>query len=266
MGQLYSGAVFFDYDGTLVDESAHISTPTPKTMEALRKLRDNNYMVGLATGRPKCGLPISFFDFDCYVLSNGAYTILNNKEILNIPIDVSELTQILDYLNSGNFNFILENQKECYCKDMSEDGYKNMVKSIRFPTEWIYPMKDADLKGIYKLMVSFDDKKRFDTFVKKFEEKFEIYIHRFHPSCDITKKGMTKAIGVKAAIDYLHLATKNTYAFGDAFNDREMLELVGTGVVMGIHSPLLENSASFVTGSVSDDGVYEGLKKLHLVE
>ena len=200
------------------------------------------------------------------MLSNGSYTILNKKEILNTPIDVSELTQILDYLDSENFNYVLENQKECYCKDMCEEGYKNMVKSIRLPTEWIHPMKDADLTGIYKLMVTFDDKKRFDKFVIKFEETFEIYIHRFHQSCDITKKGMTKAIGVKAAIDYLHLDIKSTFAFGDAFNDREMLELVGTGVVMGIHAPLLENSASFVTGSVSDEGVYQGLKKLHLIE
>ena len=61
MGQQYNGAVFFDYDGTLADESAHISTPTPKTMEALKELRDNNYMIGLATGRPKCGFADFFF-------------------------------------------------------------------------------------------------------------------------------------------------------------------------------------------------------------
>ena len=40
----YKGAVFFDYDGTLVDEVDHIKTVTPKTltgpspaMEAMRK-------------------------------------------------------------------------------------------------------------------------------------------------------------------------------------------------------------------------------------
>ena len=29
----YKGAVFFDYDGTLVDEVDHIKTVTPKTLE-----------------------------------------------------------------------------------------------------------------------------------------------------------------------------------------------------------------------------------------
>ena len=265
MKKTYAGAVFFDYDGTLADESAKIIAPTPKTIEALKKLRENNYMVGLATGRTVCNLPPPFFDFDCYVLSNGSYTILNDKEIFDAAIEVSELKEILGYLDRENFNYVLESQKESYCKDMNEDGYKNMLKSIRLPTECIRPLEDTDLTGIYKFMVTYDDRKRFDKFAEKFEEKFEIYMHRFNQSCDITKKGMTKAVGVKAAIDYLHLDYKNAYAFGDAFNDREMLELVGTGIAMGIHAPNLEHSANFVTGSVKDDGVYEGLKKLQLI-
>ena len=39
----YKGAVFFDYDGTLVDEVDHIKTVTPKTLEAIRRLQDNGY-------------------------------------------------------------------------------------------------------------------------------------------------------------------------------------------------------------------------------
>ena len=47
----YKGAVFFDYDGTLVDEVDHIKTVTPKTLEAIRRLQDNGYAALLCSGR-----------------------------------------------------------------------------------------------------------------------------------------------------------------------------------------------------------------------
>ena len=36
----YKGAVFFDYDGTLVDEVDHIKTVMPKTLEAIKRLQE----------------------------------------------------------------------------------------------------------------------------------------------------------------------------------------------------------------------------------
>ena len=39
----YKGVVFFDYDGTTVDEVDEIATATPKTAESLNKLKENYY-------------------------------------------------------------------------------------------------------------------------------------------------------------------------------------------------------------------------------
>ena len=51
------GIVFFDFDGTLVDETARIYRPTAATKEALRQLKENGYLAVLATGRAKCYVP-----------------------------------------------------------------------------------------------------------------------------------------------------------------------------------------------------------------
>jgi trehalose-6-phosphatase len=37
----YKGIVFFDYDGTTVDEVDKIKSATPATIEALQKLKEN---------------------------------------------------------------------------------------------------------------------------------------------------------------------------------------------------------------------------------
>ena len=63
----YKGAVFFDVDGTLVDERLEIFKPTSKTIESIQKLKENGYLVGIATGRARCYVPDMGIDFDCYV-------------------------------------------------------------------------------------------------------------------------------------------------------------------------------------------------------
>ena len=40
----YKGVVFFDYDGTTVDEVDEIKTATPTTVESLNKLKENGYL------------------------------------------------------------------------------------------------------------------------------------------------------------------------------------------------------------------------------
>ena len=47
----YKGAVFFDVDGTLVDERKKIYKPTAATKSAIKKLRETDWLVGIATGR-----------------------------------------------------------------------------------------------------------------------------------------------------------------------------------------------------------------------
>ena len=46
----YKGVVFFDYDGTTVDEVDNIATATPKTVESLNKLKENGYLTMLCSG------------------------------------------------------------------------------------------------------------------------------------------------------------------------------------------------------------------------
>ena len=53
---------------------------------------------------------------------------------------------------------------------------------------------------------------------------------------DITLKGVTKGDAITELIEKLGIDKKDTYAFGDADNDVEMMQAVGTGIAMGRHS------------------------------
>ena len=66
-------------------------------------------------------------------------------------------------------------------------------------------------------------------------------------------------------IEKLGIDKKDTYAFGDADNDVEMMQAVGTGIAMGRHSEKVGEVASMVTGTVKEEGITMALKKLGLI-
>ena len=50
---------------------------------------------------------------------------------------------------------------------------------------------------------------------------------------DIIPNGGSKAKGIEKYIEKLGFNRDQVYAFGDGLNDLEMIEAVGTGIVMG---------------------------------
>lgn len=54
-------------------------------------------------------------------------------------------------------------------------------------------------------------------------------------------------------------------AFGDSYNDLEIVSEAGTGVAMGNAIEELKNAADFVTDDVGKDGVYNACVKLGLI-
>lgn len=64
----------------------------------------------------------------------------------------------------------------------------------------------------------------------------------------------------------LNLTPADAVAFGDALNDVEMLQYVGLGIAMGNSNPELLPFADYVSASVDDGGIRQGLRYAGLVE
>ena len=63
---------FFDVDGTLLQLGS--KEPSPKTVQALQKLRANGVLLCMATGRGYLSIPhFESVDFDIWLTFNGSY-------------------------------------------------------------------------------------------------------------------------------------------------------------------------------------------------
>lgn len=262
---MVKGVVFFDYDGTLVDESANISLPTSTTLKALKKLQQNGYMVALCTGRAKCHVPSAIdFRFDCYITSNGACAEINEQLIHNICFEKKDIALFESYFQKRKINYILERHTTCDCHNMEEYYFKELISFYKLPTHCFIPMHEKSFENVNKIVIQFDKREKLSDFSSVFKNYYlvpQIYQH----AIDIGKKGVTKSTGIQAVLNYLNLDKKHTYAFGDSGNDIEMFQLVGTSIAMGTHTPDLAPYANYITDKVADNGIKNALLKYGLI-
>ena len=89
-------AVFFDIDGTLVNDSR---TVLKSTEQAIQSLKEQGILVGLATGRgPFFVKPfMEQLDLDFAVTYNGQYIFAKDKVISATPIDKQSLRDLIAY-------------------------------------------------------------------------------------------------------------------------------------------------------------------------
>lgn len=262
----YKGAVFFDFDGTLVDEREKLYTPTAETLKSLEKLRSNGYMVGLATGRAKCYVPETNINFDCYVTSNGAYAAVKDNIIADETIGAADLKALFEFFDENEMGYMTENNEHCYYCTRCYDQFEEMLKTFNIKINCFSPMPEQiSAVKANKMMFTYKDEISLKKLREKFGNKFNITMHRHDPSGDLGKKGVSKAIGIQQVIREFNLDISDTYAFGDGENDYEMLKTVGHGIVMGHHSPLLDGIAEYITDTVINEGVTKGLENFGLI-
>jgi Cof subfamily protein (haloacid dehalogenase superfamily) len=84
---------------------------------------------------------------------------------------------------------------------------------------------------------------------------------------DVLHPEASKGAGLSAVADEQGLTSDEVMAVGDNFNDLEMLEYAGTGVLMGNAQPTLRERGSFHTTATNDeDGVAVAIERFVLKE
>lgn len=259
------GIVFFDVDGTLVDERANIFRPTEVTKKSIQKLKENGYLTGIATGRAKCYLPDFGIDFDCYVTSNGAVAEYNGKVVANSTIEKEKALELIKYFEDRDIAYNCECHNKCGYGEKNFDKLKKMFDVFDIDYMDFQPLNiNEDLK-INKLICVFDKSETFDEIKNDLKADFTITRHHENNSADVDLNGINKSVGVAALVDYFGLDIKDSYAFGDDGNDVDMLKKVGCGIAMTPHAAVLDDAADMFTVGVAEEGIYKALTELKLI-
>ena len=255
--------IFFDIDGTLLDHSIGMDSPSPKTVEAIKKLKENGYCCVAASARSNLTEELSTLPFAGKILCNGAYIEFDEKEIHNKFFSQKQLSDIISVINEYDGAYIMGGYKDILISE-TDNSLINVHEQIYGKTNSKEKIPDVEkINGVTALFKTTAD---MYSAMEKLPAEWSYHIYETpNVHVDIYLSGISKGGAVKYLYEYLNIPYENTYAFGDGQNDKEMMELVKYSTAMGNAVPEIKDIAYMTTENVNNEGIYKALKKYGLI-
>lgn len=244
-----------DIDGTLLHDKK--KGLDPKLFEQIKILKEHGIAFVAASGRQIASLEYLFAPVKediSYIGENGSICIHNNQVISKSIIDEDLCNSIFEVLhNMPELHSVASGERLCYTTSKNE----------RFLTELKHDMRNevvcvdnfiTDVKEpILKIAVcDYDDpEKTFSYFQDIFAGKIKVVTSGF-AWIDFIAPDTNKGLALETLTKHLGISMADCVAFGDQYNDTEMLESVGTSYAMSNAAPGISYYATYVTDSVVD--------------
>jgi Cof subfamily protein (haloacid dehalogenase superfamily) len=253
--------VFFDIDGTLVNDEKKIPE---STKESISQLQKNGVHVAIATGRgPFMFEPIrEELVVDSFVSFNGSYVVFKDEVIHKTPLPAEFITKIEKEADRAGHPLVYLDHQKATCNADDHEIIRNCTFNL-MPNYPLYQPGFYKDNEVYQVLL-FCQEQHEKAYRESYKGTFD-FIRWHEDALDILPTGGSKAKGIEAFIKQMNMKPENVFAFGDALNDIEMLNAAGTGIAMGNGMKEAKEAADFVTKSVDDDGIYHGLKHFGLI-
>lgn len=274
-------AVFLDVDGTLVDDWGRVPD---SARAAVRAARDRGHLVFLCTGRSLIGLWPEILDvgFDGLVAAAGGYVELAGTVLAHHAVPVDQVRRVVAFFEDHGVEYMLESNDGLFGSPgvrarlrqtilgavTDEDILAELERGLLGFADSI--VVDRDPATVHVNKVSFlHSEVTLEEIRAEFSDTFDVIpatVPLFGPnSGELSLRGVHKAAGIQVLIDHLGIPREATVAFGDGFNDLEMLQFAGVGVAMGQAPQAVKDVADQVTGRPDQDGIHAGFLRLGLI-
>lgn len=256
-------AIFFDIDGTLVSFKTH--TIPQSTIEALALLREKGIKVFIATGRPYLAIDnLGGLEFDGFITLNGGYCMTAQKEVIyKNSIAAEDIESLVAYMTNGTpFPCMTVTEDEIFANYI-DDNVEEILKLIEFIKPPIRDIREILGKEVFQFISFFNS----DQEKWMMEHVFQnCDSTRWNPLfTDVVAKGNSKQVGMDKVLGHYGIRLSESMAFGDGGNDIPMLEHAPISVAMGNAADDVKQSASYVTDSVDENGVWNALKHFDVI-
>ncbi len=268
---LKNKTLFIDCDDTLIMHDVEKSCIPESSYKAIDLLKANGHRLILATGRSNFQVEgiVKELDIEEMILFNGTLVIAGGETIYDSPIGNGELSIIInELLKNGNSIYAVDKEYQ-YIKDP-----KDIIR--RFITERIRPgHKDYDDSYIRKIK-KIDKTPRDYYFFMSLDKNHiiqnltdvlkNLQVNKWEDNViDIANTGVSKYSGIQLIQKHYEIDDNDIYAFGDGYNDIEMIKNVKHGIVMGNSPKELQAHATYIAPRIEKDGFLKACQQLELI-
>lgn len=255
-----------DIDGTLLNKDRELST---KTITAVKE-RSFIPFILISSRMPQAmkhlqaELNISHLPLICY---NGGLIIKGERVLHSAEIGIKITDSLVGFCEDSSIHTSLYHGKEWYVPEMDywaqrESNNTKVIPVVQHP-ETTLNTWEKEGKGAHKIMCMGpeDEIDRLAEYIDAYHAD-QIIGYRSKPTyLEISPKIISKktALETLLEIQYPELSLKNVMAFGDNYNDIDMLQAVGMGVAVENAITEVLEVADRSTGTNKEDGVAEFL-------
>ncbi len=260
--------IALDLDGTTLDSSKQVSE---KNRNAIINAVKNGVHVCIASGRAFDTLPSVVTEIpgiEYAITSNGAavYEIRDKKCLRSYKLTAESVKTILELTKDMPVTY------EAFIEGRAYAGSEYIHNPVKFGAtkEAIHYIQTTrtlidDITGFIRQHVNELDS--MDIIVKDadmkekvcdaiYKETQDVYItSSVKQLVEISYKDAGKKSGVKFLADRLGVSKEEIAAFGDADNDKDMIEYAGYGIAVANASASLKEKADYITLSNDEDGI-----------
>ena len=258
--------VFFDIDGTIVDEKTQQIPQS--TIDAVEALTARGHIPVVNTGRPYGHIDprVRRMAFPAWVCGCGMEVLYQDRWLSR------------QHPDDAICRFVTEKARECGMLTLYEAQEGAIVLDGDFARHPAIQLERERMLAKGFRVYTPEEHPRFMKFLtwdapgcrrQEFLKDMEPYfspIDRGNTAVEYVTKGCSKAGGMELLLKALGVSREDTLAIGDSTNDLSMFRAAGHTVCMGGGAEELKALSDYVTAPVMEDGIAKALKHFGLIE
>lgn len=266
--------IFTDIDGTLLDSNRGISAFTE---QQIRNIKAHMPFILVSSRMPK---QMTYFQDQLddrgqsMIAYNGALVLHQNEVIHSTEIAPEHLKAIIDFneAQESPVHLSLYHSDEWTVEAMDfwaerEQNNTRVTPEVRSNRETLERW-ETEGKGAHKVMCM-GEANLIERIYNFMQENFAEQLHLYRSKdtyIEIANKSVSKLTGINILLQAMggHIRLEEAIAFGDNYNDIEMIQAVGMGVAVENAREELKTVANRVTAHHKEDGVGRFLQEIHL--
>jgi len=262
---------FSDIDGTLLN--AERAPSVMLRSEVARLTANNTPFILISSRMPRAmtwiqdAMGITGSPLVCY---NGGLVLVDDEVVHSEVIPLHIIRTLWDFQRGTGLSVQLFHGEEWYVESMDfyakrEENNTRVTPSVRQLQATITDWKVRNI-GAHKIMVM-GKPEEIDVLVGQLSRVFGKDLHLYRSKdtyLEIANKNISKLTGIRRVLEqkYPEFELADCVAFGDNYNDLEMLKGVGLGVAVANARPEVLAVADLVAATAKEDGVALTLRRL----
>lgn len=254
--------IAFDLDGTLLKSDKTVSK---RTILEINRLKGLGTKIVICTGRPKRTAENVIKDLgltEFAIMYNGAfiYNFQKEKEINCFGMSKEIVCHTIDTVKQHYPKAMAAIEtRDGWYTDSQYYKYRKLRSELLVEPTGVGNLENFITGNVIKLL--FRHPNRISSELATALSSLDVHgTWSFDGLLEVSNKDVTKANALRWLAQKLNIKAKDSAAFGDQNNDKEMLAWAGYGVAMDNAVAEAKEAADFITSSNDDEGISTVLK------